>query len=86
MITELAKCCLWMVSVTLFGVFIGSVYVALRGDHGVIGHIISSAQVLSFIAVTVIGHHVTDKQFTLWRHRNMQTTVQEEPSEQDANT
>lgn len=56
--TLLAKGVLWIVAVTLFGVFCGSLVTVACGNTSVVGHVISSAQVLSFIAVTVLGYHM----------------------------
>ena len=55
---QLARNALWIISLVLVGVFVIAVWDALRGDQARVSQIISAAQVLSFIAVSVLGYRL----------------------------
>lgn len=53
----LAKLGLWVCSLTLAFVIIGGVIAAARGSDGAIGNVVQACQVLSMIAIAVLGYH-----------------------------
>lgn len=53
----LSRIALWLTSSVLLGVIVVTAFIAVRGDLSVIGNLISAAQALTFIAVTVLGYH-----------------------------
>lgn len=58
----LAKLALWITSTTLLVVFVWALrrFIYLS-DQSVIGYLISCAQVLSFIAISVMGYHLSGR-------------------------
>ncbi len=55
--TGLAKTGLWASAISLSAVVVRSVNGALAGDTAAIGNVIQACQVMSMIAITVLGYH-----------------------------
>ncbi len=53
----LAKTGLWTCSATLSAVIVMGVKKTLAGDPAMIGNVVQACQVLSMIAITVLGYH-----------------------------
>ncbi len=55
--TGLAKAGLWTAATTLSAVIVRSINGAIAGDTAAIGNVIQACQVMSMIAITVLGYH-----------------------------
>lgn len=53
----LAKSVLWTAGVVLIGIVLYGVTATIQGNTAHIGHIVQACQVLSLIAITVLGWH-----------------------------
>lgn len=68
----LAKAGLWTCSATLSSIIVMGVKKTLHGDPAMIGNVVQACQVLSMIAITVLGYHHYDgtRIFHALRHWN----------------